>query len=84
MPWDESELWVGELAVDGGIRSVHRIAGGDGESVFQPAWSPDGVLDFVADPATGWWNLYRWRNGQREPLCAMEAEFGLPQWGVWH
>ena len=79
MPWDESELWVGELAADGGIRSVQRIAGGDGESVFQPAWSPDGVLHFVAD-RTGWWNLYRWRNGQREPLCAMEAEFGLPQW----
>jgi dipeptidyl aminopeptidase/acylaminoacyl peptidase len=51
------------------------------ESVFQPQWSPDGVLYFVSD-RSGWWNLYRARVGEWnvEPLCAMEAEFGLPQW----
>src|SRR6202035_2414249 len=41
---------------------------------------PDGVLHFVSD-RTGWWNLYRLRNGQMENLCEMEAEFGTPQWG---
>ena len=79
MPWDESELWVGELSPDGSIHSVQRVAGGQGESVFQPEWSPDGELHFVAD-RTGWWNLYRVRGGQREPLLEMDAEFGLPQW----
>ncbi len=69
MPWDGTELFV-----DG-----TRIAGGTGESIFQPEWSPDGVLYFVSD-RTGWWNLYRWRNGRTEPLCAMDAEFGVPQW----
>jgi dipeptidyl aminopeptidase/acylaminoacyl peptidase len=49
------------------------------ESVFQPEWSPDGVLHFVSD-RKGWWNLYRWRRGRIEPLCARDAEFGLPQW----
>lgn len=49
------------------------------ESIFQPEWSPDGVLYFISD-RTGWWNLYRWRNGDIEPLCEMEAEFGRPQW----
>ena len=34
------------------------VAGGPQESVFQPDWSPDGVLHLVSD-RTGWWNLYR-------------------------
>ncbi len=55
------------------------MAGGSAESIFQPEWSPDGILHFVSD-RTGWWNLYRWRDGQVEPLCEMEAEFGVPQW----
>ena len=79
MPWDETELWAGEFAPDGGICSVHRVTGGHGQSVFQPEWSPDSVLHFVAD-RTGWWNLYRWRDGRCEPLQTTEAEFGLPQW----
>jgi hypothetical protein len=46
MPWDESELWIGELDTDGSIKRSERIAGGPDESVFQPQWSPDGVLYF--------------------------------------
>ncbi len=79
MPWDGTELWVGELAPDGSVGRARRVAGGVDESIFQPEWSPDGVLHFISD-RTGWWNLYRWRKGQVEPLCPMEAEFGLPQW----
>ena len=80
MPWEGTELWVGELADDGSIDRTERIAGGADESIFQPEWSPDGVLHFVSD-RTGWWNLYRWRDGGIELLCQMEAEFGRPQWG---
>jgi dipeptidyl aminopeptidase/acylaminoacyl peptidase len=29
---------------------------------------------------TGWWNLYRLRDGEAEPLHPVEAEFGRPQW----
>ncbi|MEA2585454.1 MAG: hypothetical protein QOF33_3539 [Thermomicrobiales bacterium] len=79
MPWDGTELWVGELAADGSVQNAELVAGGVDESVFQPEWSPDGVLHFVSD-RTGWWNLYRWRDGQAEALAPMEAEFGLPQW----
>ncbi len=79
MPWDSAELWVGELNADGSMGKAERIAGGVDESIFQPEWSPDGVLYFVSD-RTGWWNLYRWRDGHIEPLCPMEAEFGRPQW----
>ena len=81
MPWDGTELWVGELGGDGSLGRTKVIAGGACESIFQPEWSPDGVLYFISD-RTGWWNLYRWRwrDGRVEPLCEMEAEFGVPQW----
>jgi len=79
MPWDGTELWTAEIAEDGALHDQRLIAGGENESIFQPEWSPDGMLVFVSD-RTGWWNLYRSRDGSVEPLCPMEAEFGLPQW----
>jgi dipeptidyl aminopeptidase/acylaminoacyl peptidase len=79
MPWDGTELWVGEMGTDGSLCKVERVAGGPDESIFQPEWSPDGILYFVSD-RTGWWNLYRWRKGHIGPVTRMEAEFGAPQW----
>jgi len=79
MPWDGTELWVGDLKEDGSLGSLKRVAGGIDESIFQPEWSPDGTLYFVSD-RTSWWNIYRWQDGHIEPLCEMEAEFGRPQW----
>ena len=79
MPWDGTELWIGILTDDGSVTEKRKIAGGMDESIFQPEWSPDDVLHFVSD-RTGWWNLYRWRKNNAEPLCPMAAEFGQPQW----
>jgi hypothetical protein len=79
MPWDGTELWAAELTPDGGLADAQRVAGGAAESIFQPEWSPDGVLHFVSD-RSGWWNLYRWRDGAAQPLYPDAAEYGLPQW----
>lgn len=79
MPWDGTELWVGEFREDGTLRQMQCLAGGKTESIIQPEWSPDGTLYFVSD-RTGWWNLYRWQGGHVEPVFEMEAEFGSPQW----
>ncbi len=80
MPWDGTELWVARVTADGAIAAAQKIAGGVDESIFQPEWSPDGMLYFISD-RTGWWNLYRCpRENEIEPLCPMEAEFGSPQW----
>jgi dipeptidyl aminopeptidase/acylaminoacyl peptidase len=81
MPWDGCELWVAEVNADGSPGSVQKIAGRENESIFQPQWSPAGELHFVSD-RTGWWNLYRWREGRIEPLCEIEAEFGAPHWAL--
>lgn len=79
MPWDGTELWLADVQADGSLANQTLIAGRADESIFQPEWSPAGMLHFVAD-RSGWWNLYRWRDGKIKALCAMEAEFGLPQW----
>jgi len=79
MPWDGTEVWVGDLAADGSVSNPTCVAGGPRESIFQPTWSPDGVLHFTSD-RTGWWNLYRLNGEQVEPLAPMDAEFGTPQW----
>jgi dipeptidyl aminopeptidase/acylaminoacyl peptidase len=79
MPWDGTELWVADVAADGALSNPTLVAGGRRKSIFQPSWSPGGVLHFVSD-RSGWWNLYRRTDGGDEALCPMEAEFGRPQW----
>ena len=91
MPWDGTELWVGEFDAAGQIARSRRVAGGADESIFQPEWSPAGALHFVSD-RSGWWNIYRASPGgdladgekriEVENLCPLEAEFGEPQWGL--
>ena len=81
MPWDTTELWVADLQDDGTPGEPRKIAGEQGESVFQPEWSPDGTLFFVSD-RTGWWNLYCWRAGHIEAIAPMQAEFGAPAWAL--
>lgn len=79
MPWDGTELWVADVAADGSLARRRLVAGGAQESIFQPEWSPNGSLYFISD-RTGWWNLYRWRDGVVQPMCPRAAEFGVPQW----
>ena len=84
MPWDSSELWVGDVTDDGGLTNERMAAGGGDEAIVQPEWAPDGSLVYVSDKS-GWWNLYRLDvSGERgqEPvaLTSMDAEFGGPLW----
>jgi dipeptidyl aminopeptidase/acylaminoacyl peptidase len=79
MPWDCSELWVGQLDRDGHVTASRKIAGNARESILQPEWSPSGELYFLSD-RSDWWNLYRARGEGDEPLCPRSAEFGAPQW----
>jgi dipeptidyl aminopeptidase/acylaminoacyl peptidase len=79
MPWDGTELWSGKVNRDGSLGGNAQVAGGPDESIVQPEWSPSNVLHFVSD-RTGWWNLYRFRDGITEPMASMSAEFGRPHW----
>ena len=74
LPFIGTDLWVGE---PGG--EPRHVAGGPAESIFQPAWSPDGTLHFVSD-RSGWWNLYREWDEEIEAVAPIEAELGWMQW----
>lgn len=80
MPWDGCELWVGDFGEDGKLTSTRWVAGGGAESIFQPEWSPEGVLYFSSD-RSGWWNLERISpEGDIERVFQTKAELGMPQW----
>ena len=79
MPWDGTVLSVATVAADGSLGDVREIAGGENESIYCPLWSPAGELHFVSD-RSGWWNLYRVRNGAQQALWPLAEEFGLPLW----
>lgn len=83
MPWDGCELWLAQVQPDGALQHRRRLAGGRGEAVQQPCWSPAGALHFVSD-ASGWWNLYRWdeRRDCAQPLLPLAAECGEPPWSL--
>ena len=78
MPWDATRLH--EVAWgEAGPGRQRSVAGGDDESIFQPAYAPGGELCFVSD-RSGFWNLDQLRADGRSALCPLAAEFGVPQW----
>jgi dipeptidyl aminopeptidase/acylaminoacyl peptidase len=79
MPWDSSEVWVAGYSAGGKPVGPVRVAGGLDESAFQPQWGPDGWLHYLSD-RTGWWNLYRWRDGRTEAVAPMDAECATAPW----
>ena len=81
MPWQSSELWCADLSPSGELSEARAIAGGEGVSVFQPQWLPNGSL-LVAEDSDGWWNLKRRRPGSTtwEHPWPMTAETAMPQW----
>jgi dipeptidyl aminopeptidase/acylaminoacyl peptidase len=79
MPFDATSLRAVAFGPGGPAGTPRAVAGGGEESIFQPGFSPGGVLRFVSD-RSGWWNLWQEAEGGPRPLCPRESEFGLPQW----
>ncbi|GHC97020.1 acyl-peptide hydrolase [Nocardiopsis terrae] len=79
MPWDGTELRVGELTATG-LTGEYTLKGGVDESVLSPVWA-DGDTLYVASDWPGFWNLYQ--VGLRGPAIALypaEEEFHSPPW----
>src|SRR5262245_58445758 len=81
LPWLGTRLVALAWGADGPRGAPRVLAGGPGESLFQPEFGPDGVLAVVSD-RSGWWNLYHVSDAALEPLHPRAAEFGVPQWGL--
>ena len=79
MPFEGTDLCVGDLDAQGACSNARRVAGSETESIFQPEWREDGALYFVSD-RTGWSNLYVERDGEVHALTQEKAELGYPQW----
>jgi len=83
MPWDNNQCWLADFDHDGQPINAQLIAGGAGESIFQPQWSPTGELYLVSD-RTNWWNIYRVSRSSDgsilEAITQLEGEFATPQW----
>lgn len=89
MPWDATELWVARL--DEGsynatpcVTDAERVAGGPGESIVQPEWSPDNELWFASD-RSGFWALHSIdpldeAHGPRVRTDDLSVDVGQPQW----
>ncbi|KAM0791926.1 hypothetical protein ACM66B_004180 [Microbotryomycetes sp. NB124-2] len=93
MPWDGSELWVAKTNKTSNshqelIRkdTARKIAGHSGgkESVSQARWADDqDLLVFLSDQ-TGFYELYKWREGVDDVELVLEkptgADVGSPDW----
>jgi dipeptidyl aminopeptidase/acylaminoacyl peptidase len=80
MPWDSTELRVGDLT-DGIVQSWRTVLGGVHESVLEPRWADTHL--FVVSDRSGWWNLYRVDVAGEEPPTALaprDEEFAGPLW----
>ncbi len=83
MPWDATTLYVARLGAEG-LEDLRVVAGGPAaaaESVLEPVWDGDGTLYFLSD-RSGYWNLYRWKDGSTEAVTAIDADFGGPLWNL--
>ena len=86
LPWDRSELWIGEVTKKDPelpwIESRYLVAGGAGISVLQPEFTPDGKTLFYISDIDGWWQIYAYDlySGKSRQITAENADHGLPPW----
>jgi len=85
MPWDATRLQVAEVTAGEAqlvVQSAETVAGGDGSSVMQPEFSPEGDgLAYTSD-ADGWWHLYLRELASGEVLQLTEGDYEMagPAW----
>jgi len=79
MPWQHSQLWMADIREDGSLEIPILIAGDKQEAVTQPVWAKNGDLYFLSD-RSGWWNIYRLKQGVIEAVYPVDAECSSPLW----
>jgi dipeptidyl aminopeptidase/acylaminoacyl peptidase len=87
MPWISSTLYLAQVAAGGDglprLAEVTAVAGGADQSVFQPAFSPDGQTLFYVSDESGWGQLHALdlaSGRQRRLTHAPGVELGSPLW----
>lgn len=81
MPWDATELWLGDC-VDGELVRSRQVGGHhEPAAVVFPGFTADGRLWAVSDHDE-WWNLYEFGDPDAEPIPLLEGSFEIatPGW----
>lgn len=78
MPWDRTELRVGQIGAEG-VDHWRVVAGGE-TAALQPVWTSPTALAYLDDP-DGWWNIRR-RDGEADAVTVAprESDTGGPLW----
>ncbi|CAF0881430.1 unnamed protein product [Adineta steineri] len=84
MPWDQTDLWIGEFnnEANSSLINKKKLFAKEDVSILQPKWSPNGKFLYFIHDQNGWWNLYRTTSdGQTiEHMHDEQADFGGPGW----
>jgi dipeptidyl aminopeptidase/acylaminoacyl peptidase len=85
MPWDGTELRLATLDSNGGLPRVtllQTVAGNTKTAIFQPEFSPDGLLLAYVSDASGWPHLYVYdlSSGTHTQLTEGDASYSTPAW----
>jgi dipeptidyl aminopeptidase/acylaminoacyl peptidase len=81
MPWDTTELRVGDLT-NGIVGRWRKVLGGQPESFLEPVWADTSHLYVISD-RSGWWNPYLvdvTEAAEPQPLSPRNEEFAGPLW----
>jgi len=65
MPFTSTEIYWADWKDSGDVHNVEHVAGGKGECVTEPRWSPDGTLFFCGEK-TNFRQLFRKKVGETE------------------
>lgn len=80
MPWDDTVLMLADLATTAegiSVTNASVVAGGPGEAIVQPEWSPGAELHYLSD-SNDFWQLFK--AGEPEAVLALNGDIGYPPW----
>ena len=77
MPWDSTRLKVATLD-DARVGDVITLIDDAKIAALEPSFVGSDLLA-IADVGD-WWNLYRWRDQQRDSVASMDREWAGPLW----
>ncbi len=81
MPWENSQLCIGEFAAHGKIINKRLIAGGGDYAAGEPRWGADGMLYFISDQGSHG-AIRLWDGDNITSMAWPGHEFGQPLWGL--
>ena len=78
MPWESSELYIGEINKDNTISDTSFIDGGHGMSIFQPEWDNKKLIYIKEDGDRG--KFYQYQDGESQQLYDLPIDLLKPLW----